>query len=197
MMKYWIALLLMTTLCQSQEIFRNHKLGFQIEKPADWLTANQNQSLENLQEQIKLPDSKIKELIQNNRGSIEIVTFYKSDIRSRAGIIPTIKIILRNNTTSNIGAFKTVIESSFTKLKETFSDFEFIAKPTIITVDGKDCVFSISTYTITSKSGPEKVRSYIYAIPVNNTFYQIAFMDTEKDDSKLEFEKALRSIKIN
>ncbi|SFA85451.1 hypothetical protein SAMN05660845_0641 [Flavobacterium swingsii] len=196
MKKYIILLLITVNFCKAQEIFKDQEIGFEIEKPSDWFIAEKNEALDNIKEKIKLPENQLKEIIKNNKGTIEVVTFYKYDIKSRAGIIPTIKINLRNNPSKSLESFKNSIEASYGKLKEIFPDFVFLTKPSIIKVNGKDCIFSVSKYTVKTRTTEEKVRSYIYAIPVNGTFYQIAFMDTEKDNCKNEFEKAIKSIKI-
>ncbi|MEG1265528.1 MAG: hypothetical protein RSE19_03545 [Myroides sp.] len=44
--------------------------------------------------------------------------------------------------------------------------------------------------------GKEKVKIMVYAVPVNDSFYQITFMDSEKEDNSKLFEKIVESIEI-
>lgn len=196
MKKSLILLLFVCRLAAAQEIFHETKLGFQIQKPENWITAQKSEALENLKEQIKLPDGKIEQLIQNNKGTIEVVTFYKYDLKEKSGIIPTIKVSLRKNKAPSLPAFKKGIEASFNQLKTVFPDFAYLSAPKVIKVDTRPCVFAVASYTIQAKAASSKVRSSVYAFPVGDKFYQVVFMDMPQEDCQALFEQIAASVRI-
>lgn len=81
-------------------------------------------------------------------------------------------------------------------IKDIFPDFRFTEKPTVKYVNDKKCVFAACDYTLTAHNGQEKVKLTVYALPINDSFYQITFMDSEKEDNSKLFEEILKSITI-
>jgi len=191
-----IGLFLLFNLGHAQEIFKNENLGFSIEHPQKWIIAKKGQALENTKEFVKLDPSDLKKLIQENKGSVEVVAFYKYPIEGRAGVIPTIKVDLRNNPYTTFDAFKKSIIGSFKSIKDVFPDFRFLEEPSVIEIDGKKCVFASCAYTLTANSGSEKVSVFVYAIPVNGNFYQMTFIDSEKENNIALFKGIVKTISI-
>ena len=103
---------------------------------------------------------------------------------------------MRNNPNVNFDDFKKSIEASFTGLKSVFPDFEFKNKPATAIISGKKCITAAGSYTLKGKSGSEKVQVMIYAVPIDNQFFQISFMDTTTDDNTLLFKKIASSIEL-
>lgn len=191
-----ISLLLVYNICSAQTTFKNERLGFSIDQPKNWVVAEEVETVKNLQDNIKLDKATLKELIKTHEGTYQVITFFKYPVNSRNGVIPTIKIILKNNATASFDDFKKNIEKSFISMKDVFPDFKLIEKSTSKYIDGKQCVFAMCEYTLTSRNGKEKVKLMVYAIPVNGTFYQITFMDSEKENNSKLFEKIVESIKF-
>ncbi len=196
-MKYYLLFIVLSfSICNSQETFEYANLGFSIEKPKDWITAEQGETIKNFQRNVTLDSSTIKKLIEDNKGTIEIVTFFKYPISNQAGVIPTIKVNLRYKVASTFAAFKNSIIKSYSAIKDIFPDFTFLTEPNSILIDGKESVYSVSSYTLETINGEEKVKIWVYAIPVNDNFYQITFMDSEDEDNSLVFESIAQSIRI-
>lgn len=193
---YFLFIVLSFSICNSQETFEYASLGFSIKKPKDWITAEQGEVIKNLQRNVTLDSSTIKKLIENNKGTIEIVTYFKYPISNHAGVIPTIKVNLRYKGASTFAAFKNSIIKSYSAIKDIFPDFTFLTEPNSIVIDGKESVYSVSSYTLETINGEEKVKIWVYAIPVNDNFYQITFMDSEDEDNSLVFESIAQSIRI-
>lgn len=189
-------LLTLSLFTNAQETYQNKKLGFSMEKPTDWIEANQTETIENLKEQIKLSPALIEKLITENKGTLDIVAYYKYPINSVDGVIPTIKIVLRKNDTKSLIAFKNAIETSYSSLKSYFPDFSFTTIPTIKEIDNKKSIYTVCNYTIKTKSKAEKVNATVYAVPIGDKFYQITFMDSEKENCQDFFEKIAKSIHI-
>lgn len=181
----------------AQQIFKNEQLGFSMEKPSNWITANDTQIKENIKEHIKLNPETLKKLIIENKGTINVVTFYKYSIDSINGVIPTIKINLRKNDTKSLVSFKNAIEISYNNIKTYFPDFSFTTAPTIKEIDHKKSIYSVCSYTLKTKSKKEKVNIIVYAIPMGDHFYQITFMDSEKENCQDFFNQISETIHIN
>ncbi len=156
-------LLLFFNFSAAQQIFRNDKFGFSMEKPLKWIISDNSQTTNNFKENIKLPPEDIKKMLDQNKGTINVATFYKYPIDSVNGIIPTIKINIRQNGTKTLLTFKNSIELSYNSIKNYFPDFKFTVSPILKELDHKKGVYSVCTYTVKTKVSTEKVRTIVYA----------------------------------
>ena len=188
---------LITNLCLAQTIFHHPQLGFAIEHPEDWIIAKKEELIQNIKENIKIDPNQLNKLLQESKGSVRIVDFYKYPIHSKEGIIPTIKINLRKNTTKTFDEFKKVTIESFSQVKQIFPDFKFIQAPIKTTLSGLDGLKATATYTVKAQTAEEKVTLTIYAVPVKDHFYQITFMDAEDEDNSELFDHIAKSITID
>lgn len=192
----WILILLIANTCLAQNIFKNESLGFSIEQPKNWIIAKDGETLENFKKEIKLDAQTINDLIEQNKGTIQVVTFYKYSLDTTHGIIPTIKVNLRKNYSKSFDTFKNGIDESLIGIKKVFPDFKYLTNPVKSQISGLDCVKAVFTYTLRVKNGEEKVKITVYAVPVKNQFYQITFMDSEKEDNTELFNQLAKAIVI-
>ena len=170
--------------------------GFNIEQPEKWIIAKNGESVENIKKQIKLDTETLNKSLEQNRGTIQVVTFYKYPIETTPGIIPTIKVNLRKNTSKSFDEFKKVIEESFSGIKNVFPDFKYLSNQVKTKISGLDCVKAVCTYTLKAKNGEEKVTITVYAVPIKNQFYQITFMDSEKEGNTELYNELAKTIEI-
>lgn len=191
-----LILVLACNICSSQNIFKNESLGFSMEQPENWIIAKNGQTITNLKEQIKLEPEILKKLLEDNKGTFQVVAFYKYPIDSYAGIIPTIKVNLRTNSFQSFDDFKKSIIESFKSIKNVFPDFKFLSNPITSEINGLKCVVANCSYTLKANTGNELVKILVYAIPIKSQFYQITFMDTEKDENTKLFEQLAQTINI-
>lgn len=191
-----ILILFIANTCLGQNTFKSESLGFNMEQPEKWIVAKNGESVENIKEQIKLDTETLNKLLEQNKGTIQVVTFYKYPIETTPGIIPTIKVNLRKNTSKSFDDFKKVIEESFNGIKKIFTDFKYLSNPVKTQISGLDCVKAVCAYTLKVKNGEEKVKITVYAVPVKNKFYQITFMDSEKEDNTKLYNDLAKSIVI-
>jgi hypothetical protein len=191
-----ILILLIANTCLGQNTFKNESLGFNIAQPEKWIVAKNGESLENIKKQIKLDTETLNKLLEQNKGTIQVVTFYKYPIETTPGIIPTIKVNLRKNTSKSFDEFKKVIEESFSGIKNVFPDFKYLSNPVKTKISGFDCVKAVCAYTLKAKNGEEKVTITVYAVPIKNQFYQITFMDSEKEDNTELYNELAKTIEI-
>ena len=192
----FIIILLIANTCLGQSTFKNESLGFNIEQPEKWIVAKNEESIENIKKQIKLDTETLNKLLEQNKGTIQVVTFYKYPIETTSGIIPTIKVNLRKNTSKSFDEFKKVIEESFSGIKNVFPDFKYLSTPVKTKISGLDCVKAVCTYTLKANNGEEKVTITVYAVPIKNQFYQITFMDSEKEDNTELYNELAKTIEI-
>ena len=191
-----LVLAFLANICHGQTIFRNQNIGFTIEQPENWILAKEGLSNENLKNNIKLDEKLIAKLLADNKGSVQVVTFYKYPVETSVGVIPTVKIILRKNPFTTPESFKEGIGQSFLSMKKVFPDFAMVNEMTDIEVNKQKFIKATGAYTIKSKAGLEKVKFSVLASTIGDQFYQITFMDTEKDDNSLLFEKLINTIII-
>jgi hypothetical protein len=191
-----VLILLIANTCLGQNTFKNESLGFIIEQPENWIVAKNGESVENIKKQIKLDTETLNKLLEQNKGTVQVVTFYKYPIETTPGIIPTIKVNLRKNTSKSFDAFKNATEQSFIGIKKVFPDFKYLTNPVKTQISGLDCVKAVCTYTLKAKNGEEKVKITVYAIPVKDQFYQITFMDSEKEDNTELYNELAKTIVI-
>ncbi|OYU83240.1 MAG: hypothetical protein CFE24_12240 [Flavobacterium sp. BFFFF2] len=189
------ALLIVNT-CFGQILFKNERLGFNIEQPENWLVAKNEEIVENIKKQIKLDTETINKLLEQNKGTIQVVTFYKYPIETTPGVIPTIKVNLRKNISKTFEDFRKVIEQSFSGIKKVFPDFKFLTDPVKTQISAIDCVKAVCAYTLKAKNGEEKVTITVYAVPIKNQFFQITFMDSEKEDNTKLYNELVKTIEI-
>jgi hypothetical protein len=180
----------------SQVIFKNENIGFSIEQPNKWIKAKEGETIENLKSNIKLDEKVLAKLIEQNKGTIQVVSFFKYPIETTAGMIPTIKVNLRSNLYKNFADFRKSIEESFTGIKKVFPDFKYTSNPTESVIGGRKCVTASCIYTLNGNGGTAKVKLIVYAIPVKDQFYQITLMDTEEDNNAELFNKIVGTIII-
>ncbi|MDZ4329263.1 MAG: hypothetical protein U0945_01605, partial [Flavobacterium sp.] len=150
----------------------------------------------NLKSNVKLDDKVLIKLLEQNKGTIEVVSFFKYPIETTVGIIPTIKVNLRSNPHKNFADFRKSIEESLIGIKKVFPDFKYTSEPNESVVDGKKCLTASCIYTLTGKGGSAKVKIIVYAIPVKDQFYQVTLMDTEEDNNTELFKKIVNTIII-
>lgn len=193
---YFFVLVFVANISFSQNVFKNESIGFSIEEPSKWIKAKDGQTIENLKNNIKLDNKVLTKLLEQNKGTIQVVSFFKYPIETTAGIIPTIKINLRSNPYKNFVTFRRSIEESFIGIKQVFPDFKYTSEPKESVVDGKKCLTASCIYTLTSKGRSAKVKIIVYAIPVKDQFYQVTLMDTELENNSELFKKIVNTIKI-
>lgn len=192
----FLVLIFVANISFGQNVFKNESIGFSIEQPSKWIKAKEGQTIENLKSNIKIDEKVLKELLEQNKGTIQVVSFFKYPIETTAGIIPTIKVNLRSNPHKNFADFRKSIEQSFIGIKKVFPDFKYTSEPSESVVDGKKCLTASCVYTLTGKGGSTKVKIIVYAIPVKDQFYQVTLMDTEEDNNTELFQKTINTMII-
>lgn len=183
------------SLCTAQEKFIEPALDFSMDKPRKWFMAEKGDVLKNLESNVMMDSEKLAMLVQQ-KGTVDVAAFFKYQPATHAGVIPTIKVNLRYKGNSTFEVFKTSITKSYNNIKEIFSDFTFVTEPTTVLIDGRESLFSVSTYTIETKNGHEKVKVWVYAVPDDENFYQITFMDGEEEDNSKLYKELAKSVKI-
>jgi len=198
MKKLLLLLVLLTVnLAFSQKRFESKKYGFSIEEPYNWQIANNDDVLKNL-DKYDLTDEALNELLKKNKGSILLTSFYKYETNKHAGLIPTIKINMRQNPAKEFSVFKSMISQSSKGFETVFPDFKYIQEPTEFEISGIKSVFFSGKYTMKAQNGAEiKIKSRTYAIPYGDYFFQVNFIDGQtKDDCTEEFDALVKTIKI-
>ncbi|UMY64910.1 MULTISPECIES: hypothetical protein [unclassified Flavobacterium] len=184
------------SIANAQDRFEDKEVGFSMERPANWEMGKPGEALANARSKLAMNPLELEKLVEANKGVVEVVTFLKYPIASRNGIIPTIKVNLRNMPEMPTYRFKESIADSFRTLKSTFPDFAFIKEPEAIEVDGFYTVYAVCSYTMKTQRWKEKVKVWVYALQRKHNFVQVTFMDGEKEDNSETFERLVKTIRL-
>lgn len=182
---------------EAQQNFKNKEYGFQIQKPNNWIEADNKKLLKNL-EKFDLTEENLTKLISDNKGSILLTSFHKYDPKTHPGLIPTIQINVRSKGRSDFKQFKNSLIESTKNFKTIFENFKFVKEVSEIKISGINSLFFIGQFTMKTQDGQDlKVRSRTYAIPYKNYFFQVNFIDGQvREDCTTEFDELLKTIKI-
>lgn len=194
-----ILFLSLTFSLHAQDDSRIEAYGFSMVKPKDWLENKDISVLKNLN-RFDLKDDELKTLIESHENSLTLASYYKYHPSTRAGLIPTVNILLRPNPNRDFESFFRAIAASAASMKSVFNDFVFLEEPRMLELDGQRTIYFVCTFTMKATDGkPIKARSRNYAIPVGMTFYQLSFIDDSrnKDEDCTElFDVLQNSIRI-
>jgi hypothetical protein len=181
----------------SQEIFTNKQYGFSMEKPTDWIEADNTVILENL-EKLVLTEQNLEKFLNDHRGSVLLTSYHKYNQKKHAGLIPTIQVNVRTNGARNFDQFKSVMVQSANSFKNHFEDFEFDVAPTVIDIYGIKSIYFVGKFSMKLQNGiMMKVRSRTYAIPSGSYFFQLNFTDgQDTEDNSVLFDSLLKTVKI-
>ena len=119
----------------SQSIFRNKAYGFEMQSPKNWKQANNTLLLENL-ENFDVNEESLQKILQTNKGSILLTSYYKYDPKTHPGLIPTIQINVRQKPDIDFEQFKMLMIQSAKGFSTVFSDFTYITAPGEIEISG-------------------------------------------------------------
>ncbi len=166
-------------------------------EPKDWIEADNKELLKNL-DKFVLTEEELTKFINDHKGSVLLTSIYKYNPKIHAGLIPTIQVNVRVNSTRNFSEFTNLMTQSANSFKQYFEDFSFVAEPNVVEISGIKSIYFVGKYTMqTQNGGIIKVRSRTYAIPYGSYFFQLNFTDgQDKEDNSELFDKLLQTIKI-
>ncbi len=180
--------------CNGQKIYTDVSLAFSIEEPVNWLTAAKGETMKNTKDNIKLSEENLKKILDSNKGTIQIVAFFKYPIEEHPGVIPTIKVNLQKNHFKTFEGFLKRVETRYNGVEKVFPDFKYITAPTASEVNGHKCVKSSITYTFKAHDGEGKVIVSQYDILIKDKAIIISLMDSGDENNNAIFEKIVKSI---
>ena len=200
-MKFFCVLLsvLFILVCRinAQDVFESKQFGIKMSKPQNWIAAT-NTDLQNNLDKIKFNDEEIQKVLNSNKGIITLSTYYKYKIDSVAGLIPTIKVTVRANPTTNMTEFKQVMAVSTDRVKTVVKNFEFIENFKEVNVSGFPSLYYNCRYSLTLANGDNmKVRNRYYMIPKGAYFISISLMDNEtNEDCTQVLDNFIKNLKL-
>ncbi|MCY2688586.1 hypothetical protein [Salinimicrobium sp. TH3] len=177
--------------------FENSQFGFSMAEPENWTQADNDDLLKNLSK-IDLKEEDLKKLISDHNGSLLLTSFYKYNLSTHAGLIPTIQVNVRKNDTRNFNEFTSLITQSANSFKQYFPDFSFETAPKVVEIGGIKSIYFVGKFSMQTANGESlKVRSRTYAIPHGNYFFQLNFTDGQitEDNSDL-FDALAKTVRI-
>lgn len=168
-----------------------------MKEPENWKVLEKSELAKSL-ESYDFTDEELAKLIKNSDSTILSLIYIKYDPSSISGLNPKIQIDIRKKSTKTFEQFKSSLTNSAETLKKYFDDLEFVTEPQETEVANIKSVYFVCKFTLKAQTGEQfKVRSKVFAIPYNDYFFQISFVDGQEteDNSKL-FDELLKTIKI-
>lgn len=177
--------------------YENKEYGFSMDEPDGWIWADNNDLKQNLGK-LDLDNSKLLKIIQDHKGSLLLLSCYKYDPMTKAGLIPAIQVNVRERRNKDFEVFKSYIVKSANGLKSLYPDYEFIDEPQEVKVSRIKSIYFSGKFTMKTQMGDSyQVRSKTYVIPHNDFYFQIVLTDgLTTDDCSKVFEELIESIKI-
>lgn len=171
----------------AQKIFKADVFDFSIEKPKNWIEANNY-----LKEKPKKDTTYLKE-----HKKLMLLSFYKFDVRKHPEtIVPTIEVYVIENPTETFLQFEKSVEKTANELGKYVQDYQLLINPTEIEINNQKAVYYVSTHTLTA-ARIIKFSRRNYQIPYRNYFFQIIFTEEYgKEVDKKLFDDLIKSIKI-
>ena len=191
------ALFILQCTTRAQNVLESKQFGIKISKPETWIVAT-NTDLQNNLSKIKFDDEELQKVINSNKGVLTLSSYYKYKIDSAAGLIPTIKVSIRANPTTNMSDFKQVMIASTDRVKTVVKNFEFIETFKEVNVSGFPSLYYNCRYSLAQSNGTDiKVRNRYYMIPKGIYFISISLMDNEtNEDCSKVLDKFIKDIQL-
>ena len=182
---------------EEESKLENDKIeGFSIPLPEDWIDRSDLNIKDNLSK-FEMEEEQLSKMIKSHNGSIPIAIYVKYDPSTHGGVIPTIQVNLRPNGTKSMKSFKAEMEKSIIAMSNYMSKFKIIQELEEVVVDGVKGLRFISQFDMMGTTGEDMtIRSWSYAIPVGNYFYQINFSDTETDNCAILYNQLISEVKF-
>lgn len=178
-----VASLFILTVSYGQDSYGNKQGGIKIIKPQTWILAT-NADLQSSLDKMKLNDEELQKILSSNKEVITLCTYYKYNIDSVSGLIPTVKVTIRSNPASNMTDFKQVMTESINRVKTVVKNFEFIDSLKEVNISSYPGLTYNCRYSLTLANGESmKVRNRYYMIPKGIYFISISLMDNETNEN--------------
>lgn len=192
-----IVLFILHSRTYAQDVFESKQFGIKMSKPQNWIAAT-NTDLQNNLDKIKFNDEELQKVLNSNKGILILSTYYKYKADSAAGLIPTIKVTVRANPTTNMSDFKQVMAASTERVKTVVKNFEFIENFKEVNIFGFPSLYYNCRYSLTLANGNNmKVRNRYYMIPKGTYFISISLMDNEtNEDCSKVLDNFIKSLQL-
>lgn len=169
--------------------------GFKMPIPTDWLDKSDLDIKKNISS-FDFDDEEIDQLLENNNNSIPVAIYMKYDQSEYNGPIPTIQVNLRPNHSQNFSEFKSMMTQGVAHMEEFLTNFKLLTPMKETTVDGVKGLMFLAQFELSNGVDTWTIRSWTYAFPSDDYFYQINFSDTKDENSEKIYEEVLKKIKF-
>lgn len=165
--------------------------------PAKWFSGDKKLLEDNLTN-YKFNNEELEKLENEINASKILGIYYKYDPKTHYGLVPTIKLYLQRNSTSNFDKFFSSIRNEIEKVRPQVLDFKYLEAPKIITVGHRKAFYASSTYSLKVQTGETaSVRTLFLGVPMNKTYLYVTLIDNNEEDCSEIYKEVIRKIKID
>lgn len=181
----------------SQERLEIKSLGFSMDIPNNWNSFSDSEIIKNLEE-YDFSNKQMDYFIKSRNKVVSIATFTKYDPNKYFGIIPTIKVTMRHNTTLETKDFLNYVKLMNDGAKKQLDEFVIVKQPVLEIISGHDVVNS--SYEFKLKRGNDNyfIKTNTYYILRGSYFLTVNFIEEiNKENNEGLFGELIKSIKLN
>lgn len=171
-------------------------VGFYMEAPQGWHPVTTEGMVANLQAQID--PARMRQILTNMSSTTVLAVYQRYLPDEHRGLIPKIQVSVRRNPAKTFDAFRTAIIKSTDQLRALFPDMTLIQPVHEVSVGGRRAVTFTANYTVDMKiAGKLQVRSRTYAVPIDDSFFQLAFTDGSGEDCAAIFDALIGTVRFD
>lgn len=191
----FLIVILISLSCFGQS--NDQSLSVTVWTPAKWFSGDKKLLEDNLTN-YKFNNEELEKLENEINASKMLGIYYKYDPKTHYGLVPTIKLYIQRNSTSNFDKFFSSIRNEIEKVKPQVLDFKYLEAPKIITVGNRKAFYASSTYSLKVQTGETaSVKTVFLGVPMNKTYLYVTLIDNNEEDCSEIYKEVIRKIKID
>lgn len=164
--------------------------------PADWFSMDNTTVPEN-QQVYSFNEQQAEKILQLNKDIVRLLSISKRDIKTSEGIMPTIKINVRNTATTSLEQLKINMQASIEQTMHSFTGFKYLTPFEITKTNKIPAVSATIYYLLPVEDKLIPVRTFMYFFLCKGYFIQASFSDLgEKEDEKEYFSNLIKTISL-
>ena len=171
-------------------------LNFSYWTPKSWFSGGKKLLHDNINK-YKFNHEQVEQLVNDVKTSKVLGIYYKYDPNVHYGLIPTIKVYIRQNQSENFEDFLISMKRGIEDAKSFTTNFKYIDSPSTILIGQRKAFYASSTYSLKVQTGEmATVRTKFVGIPFGSKFLYITLLDNEKEDCTDIYKEVIEKISI-
>lgn len=174
----------------------NDSLNISFWTPPSWFSGDKKLLHDNLKN-YKFSKGQMNQLVNNINTSTVLGVYYKYDPKIHYGLIPTIKIYVRQSNIKDFEKFFISAKNEIESIKSQVSNFKYIDSPKTITVGQRKAFYAYSSYDLNVNTGElANVRTKFICIPMDKQYLYVTLIDNDNENCADLYTEVINKINI-